>query len=369
MTLEFMPNGHLKKMLLPSDEPMWVKWRDSETVLKFVGCSSLSGCQPTVKAECDTLLAEAKACLDNKPRWSTRYSLWFWRLIHRLDENLVLILPEVRLATEALYIQEVFRRNISDPITREVWSERLSRAVDALNPPLAVSSSDSAQTTSSSAQTAVSLRQREQKPEAADDATRQVLRSVLHILNEHTDRGFRNYAMNGTIQLASTVLLVAIFAVGMSAFPETEILTNPPQQLPTGAALLLGAAGAIISKLTSESACLVPTGQTAGAFLYYLVVVPAIGALAAVFALAVEHSQLLFSIVDDPNKTNAPVKIVLEQGAAAFGMMVLAVLAGFFGQWVIRSTMGRLLVRLYGNAEKGVGPIGSSESLRTFTWT
>ena len=228
----------------------------------------------------------------SRSRWPTRSALWFWRLMHRIDEDLLLLVPEDRLAAEALHIKAMFQRNITDATTKAVWESRLSQIVGQLNP----------------------VPPQPPQTAAIDDASRHVLRGALRLVNEATDSGFRIFAITTYIQLFSAALLVATFALGFLIYREHgDLMSNPADPLPTGLVLLLGAAGAIVANMTSDSPSLVPAGQVRISLLYYLIVTPAIGAITALLLLAVDHSQLLFSVVDDASTrataaSSAPVK-------------------------------------------------------------
>lgn len=328
-----------------------------------------------ILAQCDEKLELARRCIDKK---SQRWSFAFWSVIHEVDGLLLLVLPEEMLLPRALEIQQRFEAKVRDPVQRRLWlgedgkSGPLPQAVQSL--------------TGTSRALNASPPWRERLLQC-----RHVLRGALEQVNIRVDKSFWQLSINVTIQIFSTVLLMAFFA---AAFAFSRSLVEGWRDMLVPWALLFftlaGAAGATVSNMLSKERFVVATGATSRYFIYYLLVKPAIGAFAALLLVLLEQSRMLLAVVVSPRAsvppmlwsppvtipylpeappivppaapalgpgaegpTTALVQIVVDsEPAAFFALAALAVAVGFSADRMLSSMMDRVLGRLWTQSEK-----------------
>jgi hypothetical protein len=301
-------------------------------------------------AQCDEKLELARVCIDKKTQ---RWSFAFWSIIHEVEGLLLLVLPEPMLLSQALEVQHRFMRKMKDPVQRKLWlgedgkSGPLPEAVQCLReasgPPYA------------------SLLAKQRVPQC-----RYTLRGALNLVNDQLDSSFWQLSINVTVQIFSTVLLVAFFA---AAFAFSRSLVDGWRDLLVPWALLFftlaGAAGATVSNMLSKERFVVSTGATGRYFAYYLLVKPAIGAFASLLLILLEQSRMLLAVVvahrarapvapltEAP--TTALVQIVVDsESAAFFALAALSVAVGFSADRMLSSMMDKVLSRLWSQSEKG----------------
>lgn len=347
----------------------WAKVRSLESTLSFLDDHRREG-PPNPQAESLSKnlrerLKQAETWLEAR-RWRPRLPLdncQFWELVHGVVADLLLILPLDMLATEALMVEENFRRNIQEPIARKTWL-----GSDDKSGPLC---------TAVRCVTEQAYRVEGLKPEEELKLrhARQVLRSALRQVLRHSDRYFLQLDLTMMIRSLSGSMLVLLFVltlVGRLPAQFAGLILRNPIELPwkgsamsTLALILLGAGGAITANMLSDKPVLVMRGPFWRQFVYYLFVKPSIGAVAAFLFYLLAVSQLFFSIetatplasplnpLQDPGQLQPALRIVLGNNEAlvcTYAILIIAV--GFSAERFLSPIMDRVMNKLFVMAEK-----------------
>ncbi len=325
------PHGH---SLFPARHRLRIKYQYLEDAVKAAE-SAAKAEQKSVLAACRSNLAIAKALVDRPIPLANAA----WSYLHRVDEDLLLLMPIEQLKSRAVDIKCAVEPNITMSSVREAWigdHGRLRQAIEKLN-----------------------------KGKASQPLLeiRHTLREALRTVNEQIDRGFWALSMNTRIAAASGLLLGSLL-----------ILCLIPQYLricwfnsltgSLGLLMVLGLIGSYLSNLLTKSNFLLIRGGAFWIFvLYHLVVRPILGAFAAVFIYFLEKVDLLFSLVD-PTAGTASLLLSMsaENRKATYVYLILAVVSGFGAEKLLRSMMDRILKKLEEKAEKTKQNPTTSES-------
>ncbi|MGE6759804.1 hypothetical protein ACQKGO_17440 [Corallococcus interemptor] len=331
---------------------LWNRVESDDSLLELCRLrTDLTGEDRAILKQCEERLAAARWCLD-KP--TGRWSFSFWELIHDVDGLLVLVMPPHMLAPRALEIQRLFERRVPDSrsplwLGTEKEPGPLRRCVQRLT-------GEDAPGCGAVAPPPLDKEQ--------SRYCRSVLRGALDMVNQQVDKTFWQLSINVSLQIFSTLLLLAVFGVSFVILSRTAIQDWPGRLVPWGLLLVgfAGASGAIASNMMSKERFVVATGATSRFFAYHLLVKPVIGAFAALVLLFLEQSRLLLSVDTRSGPAEAAdgsalLHIVVSDGQAAFfTMMALAVVAGWSADKLLSSVMDKVLRRLLGQSEKVLPP-------------
>ncbi|WP_375766227.1 hypothetical protein NR798_31615 [Archangium gephyra] len=344
----------------------WAKLRSLESTLRFLeeqqeGQTTLQA--RSVIKNLRERLKQAESWLESR-RWRPHFPLencQFWELIHGIAADLLLLLPLDMLATEALMVEENFRRNIHEPIARATWLGADDKPGPLCNAVRCVRE--------------LSHRVEGLKPdeELKLRHARQVLRSAQRQVLRHSDRYFLQLDLTMMIRTLSGALLVLLFIltlVGHLPAQFAGLILKNPIELPwkgpamsTLSLILLGAGGAITANMLSDKPVLVMRGPFWRQFVYYLFVKPSIGAVAAFLFYLLAVSQLFFSIetatpvvgplLQGPGQLQPALRIVLGNNEAlvcTYAILIIAV--GFSAERFLSPIMDRVMNKLFITAEK-----------------
>lgn len=335
---------------------LWAELQETQTQLEWLQ-SQYSGEKPEdaqpllVIEQCFNNLELARDCIIRRKhrwQWYLENNTLFWELIHQIDADVLLLLPPPRLEARALEVLEEFRRNIKELNALETWLGK-----DGETGPLP--------------QAVRRIGELSKSPGGLDavrelEHARYVLRAGLRAVNSQTDRTYRQLTFNMLMRDLSGILLV-LLAVGTAAlftFPHLDPFATTTSEVPNALPLvLLGAIGMIITNMLSDSPLLVASGPTRRQIIYHLFMRPIVGAFAAFFLYVTARSEILFHIISsemlpkEPVGGSAPIHIVLGSARAVqYAYAVLSVACGYSAEKVLRSTMDRVLSKLFDKAEK-----------------
>ncbi|GMU05454.1 hypothetical protein [Corallococcus caeni] len=290
---------HGKPWLLSTTQMLWDELETHVSQLQL--CAIRLNCrqqpltqeQSFILQQCIQRLTQAQKSID---RW-WRQPFCFWQLVHEVDAMVLRILPESMLKERALSIRERFDRKVKDPTQKRLYEEVLF-----LRDP--VSTHD-----------------------------RDMLAGALRLINEQVDKGFWMLAMNTIIQVMSAVMLVLIVGVALRFYWNYFNYDSKGNIL---LFILLGAAGAIISNMTTKDPFILSVGPTTRYFVYYLFAKPALGGFAAAFFYLLVRSGSEYV-------TQWPSNLLL-------GCIALA--AGFSGDRFLGATMDKVMLNLFKSSEK-----------------
>jgi uncharacterized membrane protein YeaQ/YmgE (transglycosylase-associated protein family) len=347
----------------------WAKLRSLESTLSFLEEQHQEGPRiPQAESVIKNLrerLKQAEGWLESR-RWRPRLPLdncQFWELIHGVAADLLLILPLDMLATEALMVEENFRRNIQEPIARATWL-----GTDEKSGPLCTA-----------VRCVMELAYRVEGLSPDEQLklrhARQILRSALRQVLRHSDRYFQQLDLTMMIRSLSGALLVLLFTlmlVGELPAQFAGLILKNPVELPwkgpamsTLSLILLGVGGAITANMLSDRPVLVMRGPVWRQFVYYLFVKPSIGAVAAFLFYLLAVSQLFFSIeaaptlmgplhpLQGPAQLQPALRIVLGNNEAlvcTYAILLIAV--GFSAERFLSPIMDRVMNKLFITADK-----------------
>ncbi|MBN8468368.1 hypothetical protein JYJ95_17765 [Corallococcus exiguus] len=329
---------------------LWNRVESNASLLELCRIrQELTAEETAILRQCQEKLDAARWCLD-KP--TGRWSFSYWELIHEVDGLLLLVMPAPMLVPRALEVQQQFERRVTDsrahlwlgadrtsgPLPRSV--RQLTRGDgpgNAAPPPLDAEESR---------------------------YCRSVLRGALDTVNQQVDKTFWQLSINVSLQIFSTLLLLAVFVISFVLLSRELIQTWPGELIPRGLLLVgfAGASGAIISNMLSKERFVVATGATGRFFAYHLMVKPVIGAFAALMLLFLEQSRMLLSVDTRTGSTGVDPSpalfhiVVSDNQAVFFTLMALAVVAGWSADKLLGSIMDKVLGRLLGQSEKVLPP-------------
>lgn len=211
---------------------------------------------------CRKSLDEAGAALMKKP---FRRTFLAWGLFHQVAEELIMFLDKEELAAEGKKIELDIKLSSLPETTKSGWLARLG---EVLKPPADANA------------TGMEI-----------NAARQTIRTATNALNSQTDNLFWEIWTKKLFGLIYAVMLViglALFIfLGSSSSGFLLCISN---------VLLLGAIGGVASGILSADPQYVAKGQFWVSTLYYALVRPALGALAALLVFWMLQGQYLIQI-------------------------------------------------------------------------
>jgi len=245
------------------------------------------------------------------------------------------------LAAEATDVCARFDQKIKDPALRKAWmgADDRSGPLPAMIQRLTVVTSPGTDATSTPQRGPPPTDGRRVHPE-----DRYSLREALNLVNEQGDTSFWRLGSNVSVQLWSALLLVVLviafwysqsLQLDISTIAATASWHYQSHELDSIRVAIFGAGGALVSNMISTRPLIVSIGATSRYFAYVLFVKPVIGAFAAGFVYLLELSDF-FKI---------PV------GNERLGLVV-ALAAGFAGEWLLRPLMDQVLRTLSAKSEK-----------------
>ncbi|RUO94172.1 hypothetical protein D7Y11_05955 [Corallococcus sp. AB018] len=329
---------------------LWNRVESNASLLELCRIrQDLTAEETAILRQCQEKLEAARWCLD-KP--TGRWSFSFWELIHEVDGLLLLVMPASMLVPRALEIQQQFERRVTDS-RAHLWL-----GADRASGPLPRSVRQLTRVDEPGSVAPPPLDAEESR------YCRSVLRGALDTVNQQVDKTFWQLSINVTLQVFSTLLLLAVFVISFVLLTRELIQTWPGELIPRGLLLVgfAGASGAIISNMLSKERFVVATGATGRFFAYHLMVKPVIGAFAALMLLFLEQSRMLLSVDTRTGSTGVDPSpalfhiVVSDNQAVFFTLMALAVVAGWSADKLLSSIMDKVLGRLLGQSEKVLPP-------------
>ncbi len=331
----------LRKHFHPAQERLWAKIAAVEQELELVNVPP--GPLTALRDRSFDNAAKARACFAGN--WGHPHLAW--RFLHRVDEDLILLVDRDGLAARALGVRSDFDVNISDPGVRALWlgtegGEKgpLAKAVESLN-----------------------------AGEAPTQQMRETVRAALQMVNGQVDRRFWVLSENMLTSVWSGVLLVAALAASAVLWATTQAAVFAPitqlGQEPAADLLpvmLLGVMGAYASNLLTRRDFLFVQGGPYWRYLLYpLLAKPILSAFAAAFVYVVARSAIVFSLGPPDGSSGPVVSLGVPAGATAFAFAVLAVVSGFAADKLLRDMIDRVLKRLEERAEKSTRANGATQ--------
>ena len=295
---------------------------------------------------CRKSLDEAGEALRKRP---FRRSFLAWGLFHQVAEEMIMFLNKEELAAEGKKIELDIKLSALPEAAKSGWLTRLSEVLKALSGA---------------------------NPTASEvDSARQTIKTALNSLNSQTDNLFWEIWTKKLFGLIYAVMLVT----GLLLFISSCSLSTG-FLLCIGNVLLLGAIGGVASGILSADPQYVAKGQFWVSTLYYSLVRPTLGALAALMVFWMLQSQYLIQIKppadcrkavlnclthpqdepsdkaaqDKPNAADHSTLIVLTAvpGQQIYLYFLVLLLAGFSGDKVLKIVADKTFAKLFAEAEK-----------------
>jgi len=323
----------------PSTERLQSKITSLEVSLKEFEARQLTDEQKRVAGICKVYLDKARDLLDRPafaptpPFLSRKHPHLVWELLHRVDEQFILLLTPEEFAGKAVEVKTAFDLNITEEKSRADWigpKGRLIAVIDRLH-----------------------------KGDALP-ADRAAVREALQLVNEQMDRSFWQLSANTLTSVWSAAILGLLLVLAWCSHTGNALHGLAQGGLVTHSKtlLVLGLMGAYVSNvLTREDFLYVRGGPFFRYFLLHLLAKPLMGAFASLFVFVLEKSKLLFAIVTPDGAVGhgaASHLVTINVGAADAGYVyaALAIASGFGADKLLRSTFDSVLKRLEQRAEK-----------------
>jgi hypothetical protein len=322
----------------PAREVIWAKIVELEDAL-----DGLPHATDAQLAACRESVAYAKACCARR----FGHSHLAWRFLHRVDADLLLLLPDDQILARAVDLKSSFDFSVSEPTLRTEWlgdASRKGRLTDVV----------------------------EQLESAMGDQVthlpaRHALREAAVIVNDLVDRGFWRLSMNVLTTLYSAILLVGVMVLlavlwAFSVVPPLAV-SSEAASLSFGSEpardmllmALVGVMGTYLSNLLATKDFLfVPGGPFLRFLLHPLLTLPVLGAFSATVVYAVVHSGLLISI--GTTSPGGAVAFTATHATEGYVYAVVALVSGFAADRVLGNIINSVLRRLEQKAEKTVKP-------------
>jgi hypothetical protein len=247
-----------------------------------------------------------------------------WNLLHRVDEQLIFLMPLDELYATATDVRTTFDLTIAEKKVREdVLGEKgkLTMAIKDL------------------------------KEDGKNiERSRYLIRDALQYLNKYVDTNYWILSMN----ILTSVLSAALLGISMVAY---FLLYSQTAMVPYA---ILGFMGAFLSNLITKENILFVRGGPFWRYLFYnLMARPVLGAFAATFVLWIEKAKWIFSInpvATDEKVTSAVqsaiININVNKDALPYVLIVIAIVSGFAAEKLLRSMIDKVLKKLEEKAEK-----------------
>jgi hypothetical protein len=311
----------------PSKESLLVKRTGLEQQVAGLEASSATAKQQGVLQRCRQNLEEVVK-LDEP--WRPSHPHLAWRLLHRVDHDLLLLLPGPEVLASAQGLLATFDMNVTEPKVRASWLGQdgkaglLAQAIERL------------------------------RTYPDDEAPRHLLRQALSLVNDQVDRDFWVLSINTLTSVASGIALgVAMLAFGWldHASGLAALGTGKMDGCQVGRLALLGLMGGYLSNvLTKEGFLYLRGGPFWRYVLLHLVSRPILSAFGAVMVTVLVRAELVLAINPPADRTGL---LALQVGQeVGFAYAVLALVAGFAADKVLRDMIGRVLKQLEQKAEK-----------------
>ncbi|MDO8206859.1 MAG: hypothetical protein Q7T38_03440 [Gallionella sp.] len=329
----------LARFINPTEQDLWAKLMELHDVLDIIKKrTDLNADQVEILIKCYDKLDMAKEALGPKwkgfpwlPNLKKHYKI-FWSLVHRVDEDIILLLPDDEVASKAIDVATFFSMNIKEVRIREEWlggsgkPGKLSNAIE--------------------------------KYSAGKDmpGNRLIIREALKLVNDLMDHNFWILSLNSLVSMLSATLLgIAMLVFWVCDYP-LQLVNWPGSINEVFAPLaLLGLMGAYLSNLITREDFLFVKGPFWRYMLHYVLSKPIISAFAAVFIYVVEQSRLVFAVVTTATvqlPASQLITVHVNQNAVGYVYAILAVASGFSADKILRSMIDRVLKKLEKTAEK-----------------
>jgi len=324
----------------PATERLESKITNLEETLEAVQVKDLEDEQKHIVKICQTYLEKAKSYTDRSvlspkfPFFHGRHPHLVWELLHRVDENLLLLIKDEELCSRALDVKSSFDLNIKEETMRREWIGEKGKLATGLE----------------------QIRKKEHMNE-----NRYVIRDALKLVNEQMDRTFWQLSMNTLTSVWSSAILGLLMLLVWKFHPPGVLDALEKGGLGSNFVTLigLGLMGAYLSNLmTREDFLYVRGGPFLRYFFHNLFSKPVMSAFAAVFIYVLERSKLVFSInpIAGAGSTSKAASQIITFNVFPEGVgyvyAVLAIVSGFAADKVFRNMIDSVLKRLEQKAEK-----------------
>lgn len=365
------------RWISPAEEGLWTKFLEVNKYLDVLEKQELTNFQREIINKCRERMKDAKDSIDVGNIWWTwipfatlrrkNYKI-FWELVHRTDEDIILLIPEAELLSRVVDVKTSFDLNIKDESLREEWlgkggeKGKLLMVMDSVIKNSGfLSPSINNENASSPSGSRGSDHDGLLNGSKMLVASRYIIKEAMKIINERMDHSFWILSLNNMVGVLSSFLLafwMFIFyiigystqLIGLADFALEDVI------IPVS---ILGLMGAYVSNIITREDFLFIKGPFWRYLIHHIITKPVLAAFAAVFICVLEKSKLIFSITP-VTKTDQTIATGIQQVISinvpadydGYVYAILAIAAGFSADKLIRVMIDRVLRRLEENAEK-----------------
>lgn len=311
----------------PAKESLLAKRSGLEQSIQLLMDAGPTPALARVLRRCQETLAEVKRF--DAP-WSPNHPHLAWRLLHRVDQELLLVISTPELLAAAETLRATFDMNVTEPKLRRAWLG--SETAPGLLPGAIAT-----------------LRAR---PD--DEAARHLLAQARRLVDDQTDRDFWTLSVNTLTSVASGLALggamVAFWLLGWSV-GLAELGAKDLTEAGLGRLALLGLMGGYLSNvLTREGFLYVRGGPFWRYVLLHLVSRPVLSAFAAILLALLVKAELILGF--GPQAKGSALVVLQVGERVGYAFAALALVAGFAADKLLRDLIGRVLKQLEQKAEK-----------------
>jgi len=314
----------------PSQERLYSKITDLEQTLSVVKSGNLDPTQLKVAQACDKYIAMCWNYMGGR----RKHSHLVWEFLHRVDENMILLLPEEELVSKGSEVAMSFDMNVQEEKIRKAWIGEKGILTEALG---------------------------HVRKGWSTAHHRHVVKDALQIVNEQMDRSFWQLSMNTLTSVVSGCMLgVLLIVFWWCCLDQFASFVDGGLQANLGKLLVLGLMGAYLSNLLTWEGFLYVRGAPFWRyFLHNTLSKPILGSFAAIFVFMLEKTKTIFSITATPQAGQAAEKAAAQivsfnvsPAALPYAYALLAIVSAFAAEKILRTMIDTVLKRLEQKAEK-----------------
>lgn len=326
-------------------------------------------------ANCRQKLDEVEKAINPDLWWQRRKIFTAWRLLHRIAEELIpLMTPEELSAQGQKLIHDIKMSSLADPMKLD-WVGKLEEKMKKL----------------------------ENSPSDQEiKRISQFFKMAMNIINDHVDDRFWDIWSKKMLSLVYTLLLIP--SIVFLIYLISSIQNNPSiASLSICQIILLGAIGGLVSGIISGEQEYLTKGHFWISSIYYPLIRPTLGALAAILIFWMLQAEYLIKIepplqdkgiqsiqsaqkapqtksggeetpkpvekdaaktdqsdqkkgIDDNDKKKEKddplIVLRAKKGKEIYLYMIVLIAAGFSGDKLLKTVSDRVIARLYSQAEK-----------------
>lgn len=357
---ESVATSWLDKLVNPSAQILITEYLDCKEQHELLKThpDNKTEARQSVIALCDVKMAELENAL--QPGLLGRRVIAAWTILHRLHEEMFLLMPKEQLYAEGKKLIQGFNLSALPDSVKSDWVSTIQKRIVRMEPPTVGESNTEAKSND--------------PPTPSEDEisqTRQVFKMASNVINDFTDDLFWDITTRNWISFVYVALLFLVFLIFFFGLKVNLLYPNPKDLLSLPVVLSLGIIGGLTSGLLSGERESFAKGHFWTPTFYYAMIRPAIGIMSALIMFWALQGQLFVKV--EPSlqmdasmtalvATASPSASVASSSAVVFASpgagssvylyMLLLFVAAFSGDKLLKNVADKVMARLFTQAEK-----------------